>query len=86
MGIISSSASYKGRRYGSILSFKSPGRNPKFSPASTAGRVKIILFICFSFQAFTAKATAVYVFPVPAGPTAKTTSFLATISTNNFWF
>ena len=32
-------ASYIGRRYGSTLSTMSPGRNPSFSPASTAGRL-----------------------------------------------
>ena len=33
------------------------------------GLVNIILFTCFDFNALTANATAVYVFPVPAGPT-----------------
>jgi len=32
-------ASYKGMRYGSTFSFKSPGKKPKDSPASTAGLV-----------------------------------------------
>src|ERR671930_95901 len=36
-GIISSSASYSGRKYGSTLACMSPGRKPRFSPASTAG-------------------------------------------------
>ena len=43
-GIMSCRASYNGCRYGSILSFISPGRKPSFSPASTAGRLRIIFF------------------------------------------
>ena len=35
-----------------------PGKNPSFSPASIAGRVKIILDTCLSLSAFTAIATA----------------------------
>ena len=35
------SASYSGRRYGSTFSFMSPGRKPSFSPASTAGRLRM---------------------------------------------
>ena len=52
----------------------SPGKKPRFSPASTAGLVKIIRFTSLFFNALTAKATAVYVLPVPAGPIAKTIS------------
>ena len=66
--IISKRASYKGLRYGSTLSFKSPGKKPKLSPASTAGLVSIILLISSLLKAITAIATARYVFPVPAGP------------------
>ena len=72
--------------YGSSFSFKSPGRKPKFSPASTAGLVKIILFTCLFFKALTAIATPVYVFPVPAGPMANTISFFFIDSTSFFWF
>ena len=32
--------------------------------------MRIIFLTCFSFNALTANATEVYVFPVPAGPTA----------------
>ena len=58
-GIISCRASYKGCRYGSILSFMSPGRKPSFSPASTAGRLRMIFFISLFFSARTASAMAV---------------------------
>ena len=45
-----------------------PQKKPNFSPASTAGLIKIILST-FSFNsASTAEATAKYVLPVPAGP------------------
>ena len=44
-GIKSLRASYKGLKYGSIFSFKSPGKKPNLSPASTAGRESIILEI-----------------------------------------
>src|ERR687886_205872 len=43
-GIMSSSASYSGRRYGSTLACMSPGRKPKLSPASTAGPPRRVLF------------------------------------------
>jgi len=39
---MSNSASYSGRRYGSTFDCRSPGRKPSFSPASTAGRVRMI--------------------------------------------
>ena len=39
---MSCSASNSGRRYGSTLAIRSPGRNPRRSPASTAGRVRMI--------------------------------------------
>jgi len=70
--IISWSASYKGRRYGSTFCCKSPGRKPSFSPASIAGRVRIILFTCACLKAVIAIAIARYVFPVPAGPIQRT--------------
>ena len=85
-GIISCRASYKGCRYGSILSFMSPGRKPSFSPASTAGRLRMIFLISLFFNARTARAIAVYVFPEPAGPMANTISFLANPSTSFNWF
>ena len=59
----------------------SPGKKPKFSPASTAGLVSIILLTFFSFKNLTASATLVYVLPVPAGPIAKTKSFFEINST-----
>ena len=59
LGNISRKASYKGCMYGSNFSFISPGKKPKFSPASTAGRVRIIRFTSFSFNALTAIATPV---------------------------
>ena len=34
--------SYRGRKYGSTFSFRSPGKKPKDSPASTAGLVNTI--------------------------------------------
>ena len=74
-GIISPSASYRGCRYGSSLSLRSPGRNPSLSPASTAGLVSMILLISLFFNALTARAMAIYVFPVPAGPIAYIRSF-----------
>src|SRR5437588_534762 len=49
----------------------SPGRNPRRSPASTAGRVRITLPTPPSESAATASAIARYVFPVPAGPIAE---------------
>ena len=73
-GSISSRASYRGCRYGSILSFMSPGRNPSFSPASTAGLDRISLRASLFFSAATARAIAMYVFPVPAGPRANVRS------------
>ena len=46
-GIKSLRASYKGLKYGSIFSFKSPGKKPNLSPASTAGLDKITFSIFF---------------------------------------
>ncbi len=82
---MSSNASYSGRRYGSIFSFKSPGKKPRFSPASTAGRVNMIRFISLFLSARTANATAVYVLPVPAGPMANRISLLFIQSTIRRW-
>ena len=50
----------------------SPGKKPKFSPASTAGLDNIIFFTLSSNKKVTAMATAKNVFPVPAGPNAIT--------------
>ena len=85
-GIISCKASYNGCRYGSSLSFISPGRNPSFSPASTAGRLRMIFLISLFFRALTARAMATNVLPVPAGPVAKTRSFSSNAFTSNCWF
>ena len=79
-GIISFKESYNGCIYGSSFSFRSPGRKPKFSPASIAGLVNIILLTFLFFKALTANAIPVYVFPVPAGPMANTISLLVTLS------
>ncbi|MBA7698818.1 hypothetical protein ES703_107500 [subsurface metagenome] len=81
--IISSRASKRGRRYGFTFACISPGRKPSFSPASTAGRARTILLICFFFSIETATATARYVFPVPAGPIQKIRS-LASIASMYF--
>ncbi len=51
----------------------SPGRKPSRSPASTAGRVRMIRFTSRASSAATAIATARKVFPVPAGPIPKVT-------------
>ena len=56
--IMSCSASYNGRRYGSIFSLNVPGKKPRRSPASTAGRVRMILLTCFDCNALTALAIA----------------------------
>ena len=74
-------ASYNGRRYGSILAARSPGKNPKRSPASTAGRVRIIRCTRFICSASTAIATASQLFPVPAGPIPNVTTLSRMAST-----
>ena len=51
--------SYNGCMYGSNFSFKSPGKKPRFSPASIAGLVKIILLTFLFFKALTANAIPV---------------------------
>ncbi|MNC90048.1 hypothetical protein D3C83_60920 [compost metagenome] len=71
---MSCSASYNGRRYGLTFSIRSPGRKPSFSPASTAGRVRIMRETLFFISSATAMAIARYVLPVPAGPMPKTMS------------
>jgi hypothetical protein len=53
------------------LVLKVAGQKPEFFPASTAGRVIIILPITLFFSSVTAIATARYVLPVPAGPIPK---------------
>ena len=65
---MSCSASNSGRRYGSILAIRSPGRKPRRSPASTAGRVRMIRLTSRRVSAAAAMATARKVLPVPAGP------------------
>ncbi len=65
---MSMSASKRGRRYGSTFAMRSPGRKPRRSPASTAGRVRMILPTSRSISDATASAMARYVLPVPAGP------------------
>ena len=61
-GKISSRESYIGLKYGLILSSKSPGRKPKFSPASTTGLVITIFLIIFSFNALMANTTLIKFF------------------------
>ena len=53
----------------------SPGRKPRLSPASTAGRASTMRRTRLRASASTAAATARYVFPVPAGPMPTTMSF-----------
>ena len=65
---MSASASNSGRRYGSIFAMRSPGRKPRRSPASTAGRVRMIRLTSRRDSAAAADATASHVLPVPAGP------------------
>src|SRR6266513_2418602 len=70
--------------YGSTLASTSPGRNPRRSPASTAGRVRMMRPTCFSARAATASAIARYVLPVPAGPMPKVTVQRLSASTYRF--
>ena len=65
------SASNSGRRYGSTFAIRSPGRKPSRSPASTAGRVRMIRLTSRRCSAAAASATARNVLPVPAGPIPK---------------
>src|SRR5215218_277532 len=48
---MSYSASKSGRRYGSTFASRSPGRKPRRSPASTAGRVRMMRATCRSCSA-----------------------------------
>src|SRR3954449_13354857 len=70
--------------YGSTFAARSPGRNPSRSPASTAGRVRMMRPTCLSLRAATASAIARYVFPVPAGPIPNVTVERRIASTNCF--
>src|SRR5436309_1026298 len=78
-------ASNSGRRYGSTFACRSPGRKPRRSPASTAGRVSTIRATSRFISAETAMATARNDLPVPAGPIAKTMSCFRIASTYRFW-
>ena len=62
-----------------------PWQKPSFSPASIAGLVNMILSISLFNKALTAITIAKYVFPVPAGPIAKTISDLLIASMYSFW-
>ena len=64
----------------------SPGKKPNLSPASTAGRDKIILSIFFSNNIVSPTATAKKVFPVPAGPAEITISLSLKARTYFFCF
>lgn len=59
-------------------------QNPSFSPASIAGRVRIIRLTSCFLNASIAIAIARYVFPVPAGPTPNTIILLRISSTYFF--
>ena len=63
----------------------SPGRKPRRSPASTAGRQRMMRLIDFSASAAAPAATARNVLPVPAGPMAKTMSFSWIACRYIFW-
>src|SRR6266508_921440 len=63
----------------------SPGRKPRRSPASTAGRVRMMRLTSRSAIAATASAIARYVLPVPAGPIANVIVHLRIASTYAFW-
>jgi hypothetical protein len=56
--MMSCRASWRGRRYGFTFSTRSPGRKPSFSPASTAGRARMMRRTRFSSRAAAAMATA----------------------------
>src|SRR5712691_2173750 len=64
---------------------RSPGRNPKRSPASTAGRVRMMRLNCLACRLCTPSATARYDLPVPAGPIPKVITLRAIASTYCFW-
>src|SRR6266852_3062923 len=82
---MSYSASYSGRMYGSIFCCSVPGKKPNRSPASTAGRARMMRFTCLVSSALTAIATAIYVLPVPPGPTANIMSCFSISSMYRFW-
>ena len=82
---MSLSASNSGRRYGSTLAIRSPGRKPSRSPASTAGRVRMIRLTSRRERAAVAIAIARNVLPVPAGPIPKVTVERRMASTYFFW-
>src|SRR5216684_6067562 len=82
---MSYSASYKGRMYGSIFCCSVPGKKLSRYPASTAGRAKMMRFTCLVNSALTAMATAMYVLPVPPGPTANIMSCFSISSMYRFW-
>src|SRR5262245_56074234 len=63
----------------------SPGRKPRRSPASTAGRVRITRWTSPRESAAAAIATAKKVLPVPAGPIPKVIVCLRIESTYCFW-
>ena len=62
-----------------------PGRKPRLSPASTAGRVRMMRPTCLPKNALTAMAMARYVLPVPAGPMPKVIVLPRMASTYRFW-
>ena len=62
----------------------SPGKKPKRSPASTAGRVRMMRSTSPACRARTAIATASHDLPVPAGPMPKVTTLSAIASTYAF--
>src|SRR6266852_6401842 len=66
-------------------SFSVPGKKPRRSPASTAGRARMMRFTCLVSSALNAIATAIYVFPVPPGPTANIMSCFSISSMYRFW-
>ena len=63
------------------MAMRSPGRNPSRSPASTAGRVRMMRSTWPAWSAPTAMATASQLLPVPAGPIPKVTTWSAMAST-----
>src|SRR5215204_1190324 len=82
---MSCSASNSGRRYGSTFAIRSPGRKPSRSPASTAGRVRMIRLTSRRDSAATAIAIARNVLPVPAGPMPNVIVSCRIASTYFFW-
>ena len=78
-------ASYNGCRYGSILSFMSPGEeNRVFRRLLRQGRLRMIFFLDFLILqcAYGLGNGGICVFPEPAGPSGNTISFLAKPSTS----